>query len=280
MAARRRVWLAIVTLSVFANAMGASVDAQPEQRCTARARATIAPRIATSEQQRRTGQFVQAVISAQGAGAVLAACAEEGIGYEGRTPARTAQLAYEMQARAVGDGTRAGLPMATDPTIVAILEQYALDVYHGRGATNADKAQGKREFFISCSMANSDSTCRALWPILAGRGEALPRATVRPRPTPRSRRCAIPNSPAKTVFAAKPDWPTDLPAETHHGDVFVVVSLDSTSRIVGTRIMRAADPQLNDSAIAAARASRFVTEIRDCRPIAGDFVFTVTFEAL
>ena len=59
------------------------------------------------------------------------------------------------------------------------------------------------------------------------------------------------------------------------GIVRVTVSLNADSRVVGTRIVSSPSAIVNQSALAAARESTFQTEIRDCRPIAADYLFTV-----
>ena len=62
------------------------------------------------------------------------------------------------------------------------------------------------------------------------------------------------------------------------GTVQVVISLDEYSRVVGARIQTSPSALLNPAALAAARASTFQAEIRDCRPIAGDYIYSVEFE--
>ena len=59
--------------------------------------------------------------------------------------------------------------------------------------------------------------------------------------------------------------------------VQVVVSLNERSEIVATRIQSSPDPAFNGPALASVRASKFRTEIRNCKPIAADYIFTVTF---
>ena len=62
------------------------------------------------------------------------------------------------------------------------------------------------------------------------------------------------------------------------GTVHVVVSLDADSRVVGTRIQSSPSAVLNAAALAAARQSTFQAEVRGCRPIAGDYIYSVDFE--
>jgi Gram-negative bacterial TonB protein C-terminal len=260
-----------IAFMTFASGSTAGAEPHAQHRCTSQARATIATSLAKSAQQRRAHLFLEAMVTAQVAGAALADCAKEGISYEGRTPARTAQLAYEAQAQAVDDGTRVGLSMA-DPVVVTRLERYAVAAYLGVGATAADRSQARREFFISCSLTNGDDACAGLWSFFTRPRAVPPRTAARDTPP----RCTNPDVPPRTVVPAKPTLPASI-AGTHSGDVAVVVSLDSASRIIRTRVLQSADPALNESALAAARASRFATEIRNCRPIPGDFLFEVTF---
>ena len=87
--------------------------------------------------------------------------------------------------------------------------------------------------------------------------------------------CIAKNYPATTLQAAEPAafTPRNLPG----GTVYVAVSLDTSSRVVGTRVLSSPDPQLNMYALSQARRSIFRTAIVDCKPLAADYIFTVGF---
>jgi len=102
---------------------------------------------------------------------------------------------------------------------------------------------------------------------------------IAPSPTPAAVRCARPNVPATVVHAVVPDTPPIAQQQNIAGQVQIVVSLDADSHVVGTRIQSSPSAILNAAALAAARQSIFQTEIRDCRPIAADFIYVVGFEA-
>lgn len=89
--------------------------------------------------------------------------------------------------------------------------------------------------------------------------------------------CARPNVPATTVYAAFPDAPALAIQQGISGVVQIIVSLDAQNRVVGTRVQSSPSSILNNAALTAARQSKFQTEIRDCQPIAADYVFTVDF---
>lgn len=91
--------------------------------------------------------------------------------------------------------------------------------------------------------------------------------------------CARPNVPASTVHAVTPETPALAQQQNIAGTVQVIVSLDANSNVVGARIQRSPSAILNNAALAAARQSTFQTEIRNCRPIPGDYVYTVEFES-
>jgi TonB family protein len=103
----------------------------------------------------------------------------------------------------------------------------------------------------------------------------LPTATPRPTPTPLS--CARPNVAATTLRPAPPDTPVIAQQQGITGTVQVVVSLDAQSRVVGTRVQTSPSAVLNQAALAAARESQFRTEIRNCEPVAADYIFSVDF---
>jgi uncharacterized protein YggE len=112
----------------------------------------------------------------------------------------------------------------------------------------------------------------AAFPTLAGAQESTPRPTPTPAP------CARPNVAATTVRGAPAIAPPMAEQQGIQGTVQVVISLDEYSRVVGARIQTSPSAILNPAALAAARASTFQTEIRDCRPLAGDYIYSVEFE--
>jgi TonB family protein len=89
--------------------------------------------------------------------------------------------------------------------------------------------------------------------------------------------CERPNVAATTLRVAEPDTPEQAQREGISGTVQVVVSLDANSHVRGTRIGSSPSTVLNAAALAAARESTFQTEIRNCRPVAADYIFSVDF---
>ena len=104
-------------------------------------------------------------------------------------------------------------------------------------------------------------------------------ATPSPQPTPTPLSCARPDIPAATLRAAEPETPALAVQSGISGTVTVIVSLDAQSRIVATRIQSSPSAVLNPAAIAAARGSQFRTEIKDCAPVAADYIFSVDFSS-
>jgi len=91
--------------------------------------------------------------------------------------------------------------------------------------------------------------------------------------------CARPNVPAAVIHPAIPDTPPMGQQQGITGTVQVVVSLNPDSRVVGTRIQSSPSAILNAAALSAARQSVFQTEIRNCVPIASDFIVTFQFDS-
>jgi uncharacterized protein YggE len=98
-----------------------------------------------------------------------------------------------------------------------------------------------------------------------------------PAPAATPPACARPNAPAIIVRAVDPDEPPMAQQQGIIGVVQVIVSLDAESHVVRTRIMSSPSAILNQAALAAARQSTFRTEIRDCRPVAGELLYAVDF---
>jgi hypothetical protein len=97
-----------------------------------------------------------------------------------------------------------------------------------------------------------------------------------PGNTPPSRDACIAKSYPPTTLQAAPADPY-LPPNTPSGTVNVVVSLDASSRVVGTRVQSSTRPELNLLALAQTRRSTFRTAIIDCKPVAADYIFSVSF---
>jgi len=103
--------------------------------------------------------------------------------------------------------------------------------------------------------------------------------TTTPRPTPSPVACARPAVAAATVRAAEPEMPALAQQQGIRGTVDIVVALDAASRIVEVSVQSSPSKLLDAPALAAARASQFRTEIRDCAPIAARYLFRVDFTA-
>jgi TonB family protein len=106
-----------------------------------------------------------------------------------------------------------------------------------------------------------------------------PAPTPSPRPTPTPLSCARPNVPATTLRALEPETPSLAAQQGISGVVNVVVSLDAQSRVVAARVQSSPSAVLNAAALAAARGSQFRTEVRNCEPVAADYLFSVEFPA-
>lgn len=87
--------------------------------------------------------------------------------------------------------------------------------------------------------------------------------------------CIAKSYPATTLETGTPDAFGTV--NLGGGTVYVVVSLDESSRIVATRIQSSPNPELNMLALAQTRRSKFRTAIIDCKPIAADYIFGVSF---
>lgn len=89
--------------------------------------------------------------------------------------------------------------------------------------------------------------------------------------------CIAERYPATTLEAA-PVNGRFIPRNVPPGVVQIIVSLNDRSEVVGARVQSSPNPAFDGPALAAVRASKFRTEIRNCKPIAADYVFSVNFE--
>lgn len=101
---------------------------------------------------------------------------------------------------------------------------------------------------------------------LCAQGETAPAADA----------CVAQDFPAFTISIGTPPAPAGW--KTPGGRVTVVVSLNAQSQVVGTRIQQTPTPALDDYVLQTVQLSRFQTEIRDCKPIATDYVLALTMK--
>ena len=87
--------------------------------------------------------------------------------------------------------------------------------------------------------------------------------------------CVVKNQAAHTLSTEQPDMRGIPPGV--RGTVVVVLGLNTNSEIVVTKIQSTPSALLNNAAIRAVRDSRFQTEIRNCKPIASEYLLSVVF---
>lgn len=97
-----------------------------------------------------------------------------------------------------------------------------------------------------------------------------------PTPTPKPA-CSAPDIPAKTLVTQSADRPED--ADGYTGTAKVQVDLDASGNVVGASIYQTTGSlELDRAAVAAARASRYAPEERDCKNVSGSYLFVVDFQ--
>jgi TonB family protein len=147
------------------------------------------------------------------------------------------------------------------------------DAHHGGSAHEDPNAHATG---VPNGARNGDATAG---PVASAAAASAPSPTPTPRPTPSPLSCARPNVPATTLRALEPEMPPMAQTQGISGTVGVVVSLDAQSHVVNTRIQSSPSALLNQAALAAARGSQFRTEVKNCEPIAADYLFSVEFAA-
>jgi protein TonB len=97
-----------------------------------------------------------------------------------------------------------------------------------------------------------------------------------PAPTPKPA-CSAPDIPAKTLVTENAVAPDD--AAGYSGEAKVQVDLDAAGNVVGASIYQSTGSmELDRAALAAARASRYAPEERDCKNVSGSYLFVVDFQ--
>ena len=90
--------------------------------------------------------------------------------------------------------------------------------------------------------------------------------------------CSDPNVEAKTLVAIAPDSSSgDIGAGTNV-TAMVKVDLDANGRVLGVSMYASTGSlELDQAAMRAARESSYAPEMRDCRAVAGSYLFKVEF---
>jgi TonB family protein len=109
-------------------------------------------------------------------------------------------------------------------------------------------------------------------------------APAAPAPTPAATNgaaCAQPNAGAAIAASpAPPDIAPGARAEGTSGVALVRVQLDPTGQVRGTGVVQSTgNSSLDLVAVAMARDARYTPALRGCKPVAGDYAFSVKFVA-
>jgi periplasmic protein TonB len=107
-------------------------------------------------------------------------------------------------------------------------------------------------------------------------------ARATPQPTPAaSGACTQPSADAAVVATpSPPDIPIDTRASGTSGTALVTVDLDSTGQVTGAGVKQSTgNSSLDLVAVQMARDARYSPALRDCKPIAGTYAFSVKFVA-
>lgn len=104
-------------------------------------------------------------------------------------------------------------------------------------------------------------------------------ATHQPGPIgPPAPACSDPNVEAKTLVAVSPEQSTTDSYVSGNVTAMIKVDLDDTGRVTAVSVYQSTGSmELDRAALAAARASSYAPETRDCRPVAGSYLFKVEF---
>jgi protein TonB len=91
--------------------------------------------------------------------------------------------------------------------------------------------------------------------------------------------CTAPDVAARALTTVTPDTPAMAQEQGLTGTTQVQVSLDPSGSVTDVRVYRSSGSQLLDNAaLGAARQSTYRPDVRNCEAIAGDYLFTVTFQ--
>ena len=98
-----------------------------------------------------------------------------------------------------------------------------------------------------------------------------------PTPTPHPA-CAVPNKDATMTRAVEPDFPDIARQQGAVGVAQIKVTLSASGAVEGVTVYKSAgNAALDQSALAAARASSYAPEVDNCGPVGGSYLFRADF---
>jgi TonB family protein len=90
--------------------------------------------------------------------------------------------------------------------------------------------------------------------------------------------CSDPSAEAKTLVAIAPDAASADVTAGANVTAMIKVDLDESGRVLGVSVYASTGSfELDRAALSAARESTYAPEMRDCRPVAGSYLFKVEF---
>ena len=102
-------------------------------------------------------------------------------------------------------------------------------------------------------------------------------ACLRGDAPPEQAQCTARDTPARVLAAAEPDMPFAAEAARIEGNVSIIVSLDENSNVTSAVIDTSPSAIFNESALAAARGSRYQTAVSACRFVPSRYRFVVSY---
>jgi TonB family protein len=126
--------------------------------------------------------------------------------------------------------------------------------------------------------SNSTTHISDVVPVTNGTPGPLAAGSPGPAGTPKPS-CASPNVPARTVQAVTADFPENARQAGATGTTEVKVSLLASGTVAGIAVYASSgNTQLDQAAERAARQSTYSAELRNCEPVAGEYLFRVDFQ--
>jgi TonB family protein len=159
-------------------------------------------------------------------------------------------------------------------TIIVVKPPPIATLHPARGGSSNPSHVAARPPTLHSNMTNRTTD---VVPVSGTPGPAVP-GSPGPAGTPKPS-CANPNVPARSVQTVAADFPEAAREAGATGTTQVKVSLFASGAVAGIAIYSSSgNVQLDQAAERAARQSSFSAELRNCQPVAGDYLFRVDFQ--
>jgi len=167
-------------------------------------------------------------------------------------------------------------PQKTPPPQTPPPKQVRLKVEPPKSSSNVQGQPSEQQYNVKSGSQNGvPQGTLASGPPATPAPTAAPTSAGTPAPA-----CANPNQPAAATQKVTPDMPEIARQMGASGTAQIKVTLDANGNVLSVSVFKSTNNRaLDQAALQAAQQSKYSAEVRNCQPVGGAYLYTVTFES-